>query len=66
MAELLIELEGIRANTAAVHGLLGRHGLQLIAVTKGCLGDPRVAGAMLAGGAAALADTRDANLRRLR
>lgn len=66
MAELLVDLGGIRQNTAAVVRLLSDRGLRLVAVTKGCLGDPKVAAAMLEGGAAALADTRDANLRRLR
>jgi len=37
----------------------------LVGVTKGIAGDPRVARAMLDGGAAALADSRLANLRRL-
>ncbi len=66
MAELLVDLDGIRQNTAAVAALLRESGLRLVAVTKGCLGDARVAQAMLDGGAAAIADTRDANLRRLR
>ncbi|MCZ7663364.1 MAG: alanine racemase [Thermoleophilia bacterium] len=66
MAELLVELESIRQNTAAVKKLLDRHGLALTAVTKGCLAEPAVARAMLAGGATALADTRDLSLRRLR
>lgn len=46
--------------------MLREQGVDLVAVTKGCLGEPRVAAAMLAGGAVALADTRDQNLRRLR
>lgn len=66
MPELLVDLDGIRQNTAAVVKLLSERGLRLVAVTKGCLGDARVAQAMLDGGAAALADTRDANLCRLR
>lgn len=66
MTELLVDLDGIRQNTAAVASLLRERGLRLVAVTKGCLGDARVAQAMLDGGAAAIADTRDANLRRLR
>jgi len=37
----------------------------LVGVTKGAAGDPRVARAMLDGGAAALADSRLANVRRL-
>lgn len=62
----MVDLDGIRQNTAAVASLLRERGLRLVAVTKGCLGDARVAQAMLDGGAAAIADTRDANLRRLR
>ncbi|NLV71058.1 MAG: hypothetical protein GXY46_00425 [Actinobacteria bacterium] len=66
MPELRIDVEAIGTNTEAVAALLRAHDLDLVAVTKGCLGDPQVAGAMLVGGAVALADTRDANLRRLR
>ena len=66
MPELLVDLESVRANAAAVSGVLRQHGLSLVGVTKGCLGEPRVAEAMLAGGAVALADTRDMNLQRLR
>jgi predicted amino acid racemase len=66
MPELLVDIDAIGRNTEAVAALLRAHNLDLVAVTKGCLGEPRVAAAMLAGGAIALADTRDANLRRLR
>jgi predicted amino acid racemase len=66
MPELRIDVDAIGRNTEAVAALLRGRGLDLVAVTKGCLGDPRVAEAMLAGGAVALADTRDTNLRRLR
>ncbi len=66
MPELRVDIDAIGRNTEAVAGLLRRRGLDLVAVTKGCLGEPRVAAAMLAGGAVALADTRDLNLRRLR
>jgi predicted amino acid racemase len=66
MPELRVDIDAIGRNTEAVAGLLRRSGLDLVAVTKGCLGEPRVAAAMLAGGAVALADTRDLNLRRLR
>lgn len=66
MAELRVDLEGVRRNAAAVASLLSSRGLRLIGVTKGCAGEPRVAAAMLEGGAAALADTRDRHLRRLR
>ncbi|MHB9150827.1 MAG: alanine racemase [Thermoleophilia bacterium] len=66
MAELRVDLAGIRHNTMVVVGLLARAGMHLVAVTKGCVGDVRVAGAMLDAGAVALADTRDAHLRGLR
>jgi predicted amino acid racemase len=66
MPRLLVDVEAIGRNTEAVAGLLREHDLDLVAVTKGCLGEPRVAAAMLAGGAVALADTRDLHLRRLR
>jgi len=66
MPELRIDVEAIGRNTEVVASLLRTRGLDLVAVTKGCLGEPRVAAAMVAGGAIAVADTRDANLRRLR
>ena len=66
MPELRVDIDAIGRNVEAIVSLLRRHGLDLVAVTKGCLGEPRVAAAMLAGGAVALADTRDENLRRLR
>ncbi len=66
MPVLDIDVEAIGGNTEMVARLLRAHALDLVAVTKGCLGEPRVAAAMLAAGAVALADTRDYNLRRLR
>src|SRR3990172_2576301 len=66
MPALFVNTEAIGRNAEVVSGLLRPHGIDLIAVTKGCLGEPRVGAAMLAGGAVALADTRDTNLRRLR
>ena len=66
MPELHVDVDAIGRNTEVVASLLRGHGLDLVGVTKGCLGEPRVAAAMLAGGAVALADTRDHNLRRLR
>jgi len=66
MAELRIDIEAIGRNTEVVAAMLRERGLDLVAVTKGCQGDPRVAASMLAGGAVALADTRDRNLERLR
>jgi predicted amino acid racemase len=66
MAELRVDIDAIGRNTEAVAALLRRHRLDLVGVTKGCLGEPRVGKAILEGGASALADTRDPNLRRLR
>lgn len=66
MSELRVDLEVVADNTRAVSRLLRKHDLELVGVTKGCRGEPRVAEAMLAGGAVALADTRDENLMRLR
>jgi ornithine racemase len=64
--ELRVDIDAIGRNTEVVASLLRKLSLDLVAVTKGCLGEPRVAAAMLAAGAVALADTRDENLRRLR
>ena len=66
MPELRIDVEAIGRNTEVVATMLRARGLYLVAVTKGCLGEPAVAAAMLAGGAVAIADTRELNLRRLR
>lgn len=66
MVELVVELDAIHGNSQAVAGLLRGAEASLVAVTKACLGEPRVAEAMMAGGAIALADTRDRNLTRLR
>jgi predicted amino acid racemase len=66
MAVLQVDVEAIGRNTEVVAGMLARHGIDLVGVTKACLGDARVGAAMLAGGAVALADTRDQNLQRLR
>ncbi len=66
MTELRVDTEAVGRNAEAVSTMLRRHGLDLVGVTKGCLGEPRVAKAMLEGGASALADTRDPNLQRLR
>ena len=66
MPELAIDIEAIGRNTEVVSRLLRARSLDLVAVTKGCLGEPRVAAAMLEAGAVALADSRDQNLQRLR
>ena len=66
MPVLLVDIEAIGRNSETVARMLRAQGLDLVGVTKGCLGEPRVGAAMIAAGAVALADTRDANLRRLR
>jgi predicted amino acid racemase len=66
MPELHVDTQIIGQNAEEVARLLRGQGIDLVGVTKGCLGEPAVGAAMLAGGAVALADTRDRNLRRLR
>lgn len=66
MPRLIIDTGKIEQNARLVAGMLRGQGMRLVGVTKGCLGDPRVGGAMLRGGAAALADSRPENIARLR
>lgn len=66
MPRLIINLRKIEDNSRLVAELLRPHGVDLVGVTKVCLGDPRVGKAMLAGGAVALADSRIQNIARLR
>ncbi len=56
----------IEQNTYAVVGMCSRLGISVMGVTKGTLGEPEVARAMLRGGAYCLGDSRLANIRRLR
>ncbi|HDS59767.1 MAG TPA: alanine/ornithine racemase family PLP-dependent enzyme [Thermoplasmatales archaeon] len=63
---LVVDVSKIRDNTAAIAGLAADFGMSITGVTKACCGDPCVGRAMLAGGAASLADSRLNNLRRLR
>jgi predicted amino acid racemase len=66
MPHLTINLGKIEANTRLVAGMVNPLGVGLVGVTKACLGNPMVAQAMLAGGAAALADARLENIGELR
>jgi len=61
-----VDCERLRANTEAVVRLCAPHGIEVAGVTKACQGHPEVARAMLAGGTACLAESRLANVRRLR
>ena len=61
-----IDLSKVEQNTRAVAEICARTGIEVAAVTKATCGDPRVARAMLTGGAAMLADSRVENARRLK
>jgi predicted amino acid racemase len=61
-----IDLDAIEHNARSIAGLCARHGMELIGVTKGTCGHPEVARAMLAGGVAAIGESRLENIRRLR
>jgi len=63
-ATIVLDLDTIEGNTRR----LAKHlpGLDLVGVTKVTCGEPAVGRAMLRGGATALADSRPANLARLR
>lgn len=63
---LEIDLSKIRQNTRVLVDCLKPRGISVTGVTKAVCGDPRIAKAMLAGGAIGLADARMANVERLR
>lgn len=66
MPYLEIHIQSICHNTKAIVGLCHSVGVEVIGVTKGVCGLPSVARAMLVGGVAGIADSRLANLARLR
>ncbi|MBU7007850.1 alanine/ornithine racemase family PLP-dependent enzyme [Phosphitispora fastidiosa] len=63
---LLIDLQKIKENTRVIVEKCASYNINVVAVTKAVCGDPRVGRAMLEGGAAALADARIKNIKRLR
>jgi ornithine racemase len=63
---IIIDVNKIKANTEHAVSICSAHDIEVIGVTKACLGDPAVARAMLEGGAGAIGDSRPANLSRLR
>ena len=63
---LTIDLDRIEHNARTIVGLCEQHGIEVVGVTKATCGRPEVAGAMLRGGVAAIADSRMENLQRLR
>jgi predicted amino acid racemase len=66
LPRILINTDKIKQNTQYAVSVCAKSGIEVIGVTKACLGDPAVARAMLDGGAAGLGDSRPANLLRLR
>jgi predicted amino acid racemase len=63
---LSIDLEKIEHNARVVVGLCGQHGIEVAGVTKAVCGMPEVAQAMLRGGVTSIADSRLANIHRLK
>ena len=64
--QLMIDPQGIESNTRQVAALLKEQGMGLVAVAKGTAAHPAVVEAVIRGGAAALGDSRIANLARIR
>lgn len=62
----MIDLKKIEHNSREIVKQCQESDIKVIGVTKGCLGDPRVAQAMSNGGVSGIADSRILNLRRLR
>ena len=62
---LRIDLAKIKHNTQVISKLASKHQIGIVGVTKCCCGNTKIAEAMLAGGAIALADSRVENLRKL-
>lgn len=61
-----IDLKKIEHNTRTIVGLCKKHGISVAGVTKGTLGMPEVARAMIRGGAAWIGESRLDNIERLR
>jgi len=62
---LLIDLGKIEHNSKIIVNRCKENGLNVIGVTKGCLGDLKVASAMINGGVSGIADSRIINLKKL-
>ena len=61
-----VDCERLRRNTETIVKMCAAHNVEVVGVTKACLGHPDVARAMLAGGVSMLAESRLDNVRRLR
>ncbi|MHB1653480.1 MAG: alanine/ornithine racemase family PLP-dependent enzyme [Desulfitobacteriaceae bacterium] len=66
LPEIVIDLKKIKQNTEAVLTLAHPFNIEVVGVTKVFLGEPNIAGAMLAGGVQMLADSRLENIGKLR
>lgn len=63
---LTIDLKKIEHNAGSIVGLCGQYGIEVAGVTKAVCGMPEVARAMLRGGVTAIADSRLANIHRMK
>ncbi|MFQ5574388.1 MAG: alanine racemase [Terriglobia bacterium] len=66
LPQLTIDLAKVEHNTRAVVRACEAVGVRPIGVTKGCLGEPKVAWAMLKGGVSGVGDSRLQNLAKLK
>lgn len=64
--KIIINLDKIKQNTKHAVSVCAKSGIEVVGVTKACLGDPIVAEAMLEGGVNIIGDSRLPNLRRLK
>ena len=60
-----INLEAIQDNAKRVVNFCRAHGIEVVGVTKGVCGDPKVANSMMKGGVKILADSRIQNIRKM-
>ena len=63
---ITIDIKKIKLNTNSIAALCKMNGIQVTGVTKVTCGMPEVAGAMLAGGASAIGESRLENIRKMK
>ncbi len=63
---ILINLEKIQHNASIITGLASKFNIGVTGVTKATCGDPKIARAMLKGGVESIADSRVANIKRMK
>jgi ornithine racemase len=66
MPRIEISLAEIRSNAQFLSTLYGKQGISLMGVSKAVLGNPAIAAAMVQGGVGFIADSRVANIQRMR